>query len=133
MHHSCTSSVPSRPMFPLVFPCSSQRASLSIQSQYALSAGLLNSNLKAGSRLATGKLSAGVPAPKHTPKDTQALAQTWPRSFTSASPRLVPGVPAVGWRARVPKHAGLESIICYTGFTGLSLDANLACLGTGFR
>ena len=48
---------------PLLSLSLSPRGSPSIQSQYALSAGLLNSNLKAGSRLATGKLATGVPAP----------------------------------------------------------------------
>lgn len=55
-------------LFPLLpfspFPCFSQLGgSLSIQSLYVLSASLLNSNLKAGSRLATGKLSTEAPAP----------------------------------------------------------------------
>ncbi|KAI9526099.1 hypothetical protein NQZ68_002647 [Dissostichus eleginoides] len=39
------------------------RGSPSTQSQYALSADLLNSNLKAGSRFTTGKPATGVPAP----------------------------------------------------------------------
>ena len=69
-----TSSFPPSFLFPLLFLnlalflCSSQWGALSNQSQYALSAGLLNSNLKAGSRFATEKLATEVPAPKHTRK-----------------------------------------------------------------
>lgn len=60
----CTSSFPCifPPCFPFC-PFSPSGGSLPILSQYALSAGLLNSNLKAGSRLDTGKLPTGVRAP----------------------------------------------------------------------
>lgn len=79
------------PPFPLfLFPCFSQRGPLSIQSQYALSAGLLNSNLKAGSRLTTGKLSTGVPAPNTLQKFTHinTHTHTYPYSAQFRTKRL---------------------------------------------
>ena len=73
---------------PLLSLSLSPRGSPSIQSQYALSAGLLNSNLKAGSRLATGKLATGVPAPntlwkKNLTYKTHTHTHTHNKHFTT--------------------------------------------------